>query len=131
MRCSRGGICSASKTVSDTLAGVLKTDPDWKALPAETPPAIRKLLRRCLVKDEKLRLRDIGDALLEIDEARVEPDPPAVTASPKPILRLFPWIAATVLLALALRAVWLLRPKPESACSSSRFPRLRATRLAH
>jgi serine/threonine protein kinase len=49
-------------TVSDTLAGVLKTDPDWKALPAETPPAIRKLLRRCLVKDEKLRLRDIGDA---------------------------------------------------------------------
>jgi serine/threonine-protein kinase len=55
------------ETVSDTLAGVLKTDPDWKALPAETPPAIRKLLRRCLVKDPKLRLRDIGDARLEID----------------------------------------------------------------
>jgi serine/threonine protein kinase len=96
------------ETVSDTLAEVLKTDPDWKALPAETPPAIRKLLRRCLVKDPKLRLRDIGDARLEIDEARA----PAVTAAPKPILRLFPWITAVVL-ALAQPAIWLLRPKPE------------------
>jgi serine/threonine protein kinase len=100
------------ETVSDTLAGVLKTDPDWSALPADTPAAIRKLLRRCLERDRKCRMRDIGDALLEIDEARVEPDPPAVTASPKPILRLFPWIAAAVL-TLALPAVWQLRPRPE------------------
>jgi len=55
-----------SETVSDTLAGVLKTDPDWNALPAETPPAIRKLLRRCLERDRKRRLPDIGVALLEI-----------------------------------------------------------------
>jgi serine/threonine protein kinase/Tol biopolymer transport system component len=100
------------ETVSDTLAGVLKTDPDWSALPAETPPVIRKLLRRCLERDRKRRLPDIGVALLEIDEARAEPEAPAVTAAPKPMLRLFPWIAAA-LLALALPASWLLRPKPE------------------
>jgi serine/threonine protein kinase len=101
------------ETVSDTLAGVLKTDPDWSALPAETPASIRRLLRRCLERDRKRRLPDIGVALMEIDEARAEPEAPAVTAAPKPVSRLFPWITAVVLLALALPAVWLLRPKPE------------------
>jgi Tol biopolymer transport system component len=96
-----------SETVSDTLAGVLKTDPDWKALPAETPASIRRLLRRCLERDRKRRLPDIGVALLEIDEP---PEKPVVT---KPASHLLPWIAAVVLLALALPATWLLRPKPE------------------
>jgi serine/threonine protein kinase len=100
------------ETVSDTLAEVLKTDPDWKALPPETPASIRRLLRRCLERDRKHRLHDVADALLEIDEARAEPEARAVTAAPRPVLRLFPWIAAAVL-ALALPAVWLLRPKPE------------------
>jgi serine/threonine protein kinase/Tol biopolymer transport system component len=98
------------ETVSDTLAAVLKTDPDWKALPAETPQSIRRLLRRCLERDRKCRTRDIGDALLEIGEARAEPDAPAVTASPKPVSRFLPWIAAAL---LALPAIWLMRPKPE------------------
>jgi serine/threonine protein kinase len=100
------------ETVSDTLAGVLKTDPDWNALPTETPPVIRKLLRRCLERDRRRRLPDIGVALLEIDEVPAEPEAPAVTATPRPVLRLFPWIAAA-LLALAIPASWLLRPKPE------------------
>jgi Tol biopolymer transport system component len=90
---------------------VLKTDPDWKALPPETPASIRRLLRRCLERDRKGRMRDVGDVLLEIGEARAEPEAPAVTARPKPMSRLLPWI--TVVLALALPAIWLLRPKPE------------------
>jgi serine/threonine protein kinase len=98
------------ETVSDTLAGVLKSDPDWSALPAETPPAIRKLLRRCLERDRKRRLPDIGVAVLEIDEAPAEPEAPMVTARPKPVSRFLPWI--TVVLALALPAVWFLRPQP-------------------
>jgi serine/threonine protein kinase len=57
------------ETLSDTLAGVLKTDPDWKALPPETPHSIRRLLRRCLDRDCKRRLADIADARLEIDDA--------------------------------------------------------------
>src|SRR6516225_2546907 len=76
------------ETVSDTLAGVLKTDPDWKVLPSDTPTSLRRLLRRCLERDRKRRLPDIADALLEIDEARAEPEAPAVTAAPKPLWRL-------------------------------------------
>jgi serine/threonine protein kinase len=100
------------ETVSDTLAGVLKTDPDWKALPTETPASIRLLLRRCLERDRKRRLHDVADALLEIDEAHAEPEVPAVPGAPKRLLRLLPLVAAA-LVALALPAIWLLRPKPE------------------
>ena len=49
-------------TVSDAIAAVLKSEPDWQALPGTTPQHIRSLLRRCLEKDPRRRLRDIGDA---------------------------------------------------------------------
>jgi Tol biopolymer transport system component len=55
------------ETVSDTLASVLKSEPDWEALPEDTPPRIRELMRRCLVKDPKQRLRDIGEARIAIE----------------------------------------------------------------
>ncbi|HEX6464369.1 MAG TPA: serine/threonine-protein kinase, partial [Vicinamibacterales bacterium] len=54
--------------VSITLAAALKTDPDWQALPPATPPAVRRLLTRCLRKDPKDRLQAIGDARIEIGE---------------------------------------------------------------
>jgi eukaryotic-like serine/threonine-protein kinase len=57
-------------TISDTLAAVLKTQPEMGALPSNTPHAIRELLQRCLEKDPKLRLRDIGEARIAIDHAR-------------------------------------------------------------
>ena len=57
------------ETVSDTIAAILEREPDWSALPAQTPVSIRRLLQRCLEKDPKRRLRDIGDARLEIEEA--------------------------------------------------------------
>jgi serine/threonine protein kinase len=69
------------ETVSDTLAAVLKTDPDWARLPPEAPPAIRRLLRRALERDRKRRLPDIADARLEIDEALAgSPESPAPVA---------------------------------------------------
>ena len=55
------------ETVSDTLAGVLKSDPDWTKLPAGTPVGVRRLLERCLQRDPNKRLRDIGDAWIETD----------------------------------------------------------------
>jgi eukaryotic-like serine/threonine-protein kinase len=55
--------------VSITLAGVLKEDVKWDALPADLPAAIRRLLRRCLEKDPKRRLAAIGDARLELEDA--------------------------------------------------------------
>ena len=57
------------ETVSDTLAAILEREPDWQRLPAPTPASIRRLLQRCLEKDVGRRLRDLGDACLEIDDA--------------------------------------------------------------
>ena len=54
--------------VSDTLAAVLRAEPDWSAIPDATPRAIRTLLRRCLEKDRKRRLADAADARLELDD---------------------------------------------------------------
>jgi serine/threonine protein kinase len=62
-------------TVSELLANVLKSDPDWTRLPAETPADIRRLLRRCLEKDRTRRLADAADARLELDEAQSQPRP--------------------------------------------------------
>jgi Tol biopolymer transport system component len=55
-------------TVPDAVASVLSREPDWTALPAATPPAIVRMLRRCLQKDVRWRLRDIGDARADIDD---------------------------------------------------------------
>jgi eukaryotic-like serine/threonine-protein kinase len=63
----------AGGTVSDTIACILEREPDWSALPTATPDAIRRLLTRCLAKDLRRRLRDIGDARLDIDEAQSAP----------------------------------------------------------
>ena len=57
-------------TVSETIANVLKTEPAWQQLPAETPDGVRRLLRRSLQKDHKLRFRDIRDARLELADAQ-------------------------------------------------------------
>jgi Tol biopolymer transport system component len=59
----------AGETVSDTMAAILEREPTWEALPAATPRSARRLLERCLEKDVTRRLRDIGDARIEIDDA--------------------------------------------------------------
>ena len=60
-------------TVSEIIAGVLKSEPDWNRLPADTPENVRRLLRRCLQKDRKRRLQNIGDARIEIEDAPAAP----------------------------------------------------------
>ena len=57
------------ETVTDVLAAVVTRDPDWEALPEETPPAVRRLVRRALVKDARNRLQAIGDARVVLQEA--------------------------------------------------------------
>jgi serine/threonine-protein kinase len=66
--CLTGHRAFGGETVSDTLARVLEREPDLKTLPGATPPRVRELLQRCLAKDPKLRLRDIGDARIALDE---------------------------------------------------------------
>ena len=56
------------ESVTDTLAEIIKTEPDWKLLPANTPKPVRTLLQRCLKKDPKQRLQAIGEARIVIEE---------------------------------------------------------------
>ena len=69
------------ETASDTIAAILEHEPDWSALPARTPASIRRLIQRCLEKDPKRRVRDIGDARIDIEEALGAGASPAVAAS--------------------------------------------------
>ena len=76
-----GRVVFRGDTVSDTIATILQGEPDWAALPAATPRSIDRLLRRCLEKDSKRRLRDIGEARIEIDETISRPAPPEAPAT--------------------------------------------------
>ena len=79
--------------VADTLGTVLKVEPDWATLPPESPATIRRLLTRCLVKDPRARQRDVGDILLDLEEASQKE-----AASPAPVVRRVaawvPWFLA-------------------------------------
>ncbi|MEQ1761180.1 MAG: protein kinase [Vicinamibacterales bacterium] len=92
--------------VAETLAHVLTKEPKWDGLPATTPPALKRLLRRCLEKNLGRRLRDIADARLELTEAASEKDAP-VPATPVPVAagRTFTVRHALVVGAVALVAV--------------------------
>ncbi|HEX4825837.1 MAG TPA: protein kinase [Candidatus Polarisedimenticolaceae bacterium] len=67
--CLTGKRAFDGETASDTIAKVLEREPSFAALPAATPARVRELLQRCLTKDPKLRLRDMGDARIVLDEA--------------------------------------------------------------
>ena len=106
------------ETVSHVLAAVLRAEPDWSALPANTPAPIRRLLRRCLEKDRKRRLDSAADARLEIEEALMSPaDGAAGVANPEPRIpnpvrgwrRALP--VAVTAAALAAAAVLVLGPR--------------------
>jgi Tol biopolymer transport system component len=109
-----GRVAFAGETVSDTIGKILEREPDWSALPAATPAVIRRLLRRCLEKSPKQRLRDIGDVRIEIDamgevlpgasEEAVTPPAPTKTQT-----RWLPW-AALVALAAGVGAWEARRP---------------------
>ncbi|MEE8368481.1 MAG: serine/threonine-protein kinase, partial [Thermoanaerobaculia bacterium] len=62
------------KTVSDVLAAVLRAEPDWKALPNSTPLPLRNLLTRCLERDDRRRLRDIGEARIVLEDYLLDPE---------------------------------------------------------
>ena len=67
-------------TISDSIAAILDRDPDWTKLPPAAPPAVRRLLQRCLEKDPQRRLRDIGEVpFLLAPEIAAMPRRPVVT----------------------------------------------------
>lgn len=90
-------------SLTDTLAAVVRAEPDWSLLPAETPTSIRRLLRRCLNKDPRQRLRDIGEARIVLNEP---PEQQAAAIVPSrqqsDWKRVLPWTAVLVLTAILL-----------------------------
>jgi Tol biopolymer transport system component len=105
--------------ITEILAAVVKTEPDWSKLPESTPPSIGLLLRRCLRKDRRERLPDAGAARIEIQEALAAP-PTAAAEIAAPATRgwreRIAWLAVAgvlAVIAIAFAIGFVLRaPKP-------------------
>ncbi|MBK5297541.1 MAG: serine/threonine-protein kinase, partial [Vicinamibacteria bacterium] len=119
----------SGEDITDTIVSVVSKEPDWSALPAATPAGLRRLLARCLKKDPKARMRDIGEARLQLEElvsSAPEEIPAAGVAAPASVPRAL-WkravpVVATAVVAGALvgAAAWRLRP-PVSSSPVTRF----------
>jgi serine/threonine-protein kinase len=113
-----------AEDVSDTLASVLRGEPDWTALPKATPAPIRRLLRHCLAKDSKRRIGDASVARLEIDDIQGEPH---VTDQRVPLAvsgrRQLMWgaVLAVVTLTVAGAMLWMFQPAPAPPPRLARF----------
>jgi serine/threonine-protein kinase len=117
-----GRAAFAGDNITDTLAAVVRGEPDWTSLPDDVPPSIRRLLRRCLAKDRKDRLSDIGAARLEIDDV-TRPVPASESASTVTRLEVQGprWsLAASFVLGAIVTglAVWVLKPAAASSSPS-------------
>ena len=119
------------ETVSDIIGAILHSEPAWDLLPESTAPRLRELLKRCLEKDVRLRLRDIGDARYDLNaraEIAVQP-----AATDRSVARtLLPWSVAVLSLLVAVAvAGWRGRPQPGSALSAPHLsPGVRITEYA-
>ncbi len=104
-----GSAAFARETITDTIVAVVGAEPEWKALPADAPGGIRRLLTRCLQKDARRRLHDIADARIEIEDAMAMPAEPA----PVPPRRWFrpALVALSLAIATALVFLWAVRAR--------------------
>jgi serine/threonine protein kinase/Tol biopolymer transport system component len=113
-----------AETVSDTIAGILEREPAWETLPADLPPTIRRLLKRCLKKDPSERLHDIADARLEIADAVSAPpavDRPATGAN-QGHRRLLMAAALVALTVAMLSLAFGYRGHPSQSAALIEFP---------
>jgi serine/threonine protein kinase len=110
------------ETLSDTVAAILEREPVWSALPEKTPPGIRQLLHRCLEKDPKARLRDIGEARIELAAQPHVPALPAPRPSAKRPLLLALAALVVVICAMALYVSLIKGRNPQRAAVPSAAP---------
>ncbi len=106
-----GRVAFAGNTVSDTIAKILEREPDWDALPAQLAPAVRRLLERCLDKDPKRRVRDIGDMRIELEVPAVRDDataPSGTRASRQWVVRWSLAAVALVIVGAIAASLWML-----------------------
>src|SRR6185503_7126958 len=108
-------------TLSDTIVAILDRDPDWSALPPSTPTALRSLMRRCLERDQKRRLRDIGDARWDFDAPILAPSETTATAVGS--MPLLPWLIAALSL-VALASTWWSANRRPSTPPAPMFSRI-------
>jgi serine/threonine-protein kinase len=110
----------AGDTVTDVLAAIVTREPDWSALPADTPHNVRRLLQRCLDRDRRRRLADAGEARYQLETALA---PPEHSAAPlrreRVIWRLLPWVVAA-LLAVAVAGL-VIRAARQPVADSARY----------
>jgi serine/threonine protein kinase/Tol biopolymer transport system component len=101
----------SGKTIVDLLTSINRDDPNWLVLAQNAPPAIVYLTRQCLQKDVRHRLRDIGDALIQIEELQREPaaGPQVIADTRNKTLRLVLWILAGMIAGGILTYVWTSR----------------------
>jgi serine/threonine protein kinase len=115
--CLAGKRVFQGATVTETIAAILRGEPDWNSLPARTPGNVGAVLRRCLQKDPRLRLRDIGDARIEIGESATYPS--EAVAAPRRFSLLSLAAFTTVILLAGILIDRLLIRHPQSAPSPS------------
>src|SRR5262249_2836542 len=121
-----GKMAFRGETASEILAAILKNEPDWSLLPAETPMRVRVLLQRCLQKDPKQRLRDIRDARISLDEILAgATDAQAGPVTPYAAPRWKLWLAPAIAVALTAVSVSLaflyFRSTPLPSAQITRF----------
>jgi hypothetical protein len=116
-----GHVAFPGKTIQDTLAGVLEREPNWALVPATTPPAIGRLLQRCLEKDAKRRVRDIGDAAIEIADAMTSP---GKVAEPRSWAPRWIWGLASGSVAVGLALGWFIALLQQPPVAEDRTVRL-------
>ena len=132
LECLTGVQEFGGETISDSIAKILQKEPDWEGLPKETPPAIRRLLRRCLEKDPYDRVQHIGDARIEIRHALEHPSDDlygeVATASPARWQRALPLLAAALIAVLAtVLLFWFAGPGWSSTPASAPVSRTTIT----
>jgi serine/threonine protein kinase/Tol biopolymer transport system component len=109
-----GEAAFAGHTTSEILETIQQAESDWSALPATTPTRIRTLLRRCLERDRRQRLRDIGEARIVIDASEEAP------AQARSTLR--PWLVAAALMVLVIGSVgWWRATRPAASHAALRL----------
>jgi Tol biopolymer transport system component len=122
----------AGDTVPDAIAAILGREPDWNLLPADSPLAVRRLLKRCLEKDVKQRLRDIGDVPADIDHVLADLQATSsggvaletAAARSKSVRGLAPLAAVALLVAAVVAAVWQMTSRRSEVVSRSDWTQL-------
>jgi serine/threonine protein kinase/Tol biopolymer transport system component len=108
-------------TLTDTVAAIVKNEPDWRALPSGIPPGVRSLIARCLRKDPVERLRDIADGRFQIEEVLSDPAGSApVSVRARNYRERAAWIAGVLFLSAAL--FFAVRPTTSSSGNPISFP---------